>query len=252
MSVPNLGRWPAIRSASYAEHPRQPVPLAAQRAGDLGDLVARHDQVPRVAEVHRRLGDVRDVRLDLRSADREHRVVLARVGRLHPHHELHRLEELKQRGRLAWFHVNPGGAAVVDDRQVMLDVPVRAQDQALLGAACRQVVDLLGADAVQPAQAVLTADPEHVPVRPVDEAGAVGQGALLSERIAVVRGNAHVREIGRDGTGNGKQGTVHTARLCAGRRHASATAPSRTISRRVTLSCSARALSCVTTSSVPS
>ena len=56
-----------------------------------------------------------------------------------------------------------------------------------------QVADVLGEQQVQPAQPVVAGDGDDAAVREVDEAGAVGEGALLAEQVAVVGGDAFVR-----------------------------------------------------------
>ena len=50
--------------------------------------------------------------------------------------------------------VDPGGGAVVGQRQVTLKVALRGQDQRLLGAAGSQPLQVLAGEAVQPGQPV--------------------------------------------------------------------------------------------------
>ncbi|CAM5227171.1 hypothetical protein SVIOM74S_03016 [Streptomyces violarus] len=98
----------------------------------------------------------------------------------------------------------------------MLDVPVGGQDQRLGGLSGRQFADVLGEQQVQPAQPVLAGDGDDPPVGEVDETGAVGEGALLAEQIAVVRGDAFVRALGGDGAGQGQQGAFSDPSLRLG------------------------------------
>jgi hypothetical protein len=95
----------------------------------------------------------------------------------------------------------------------VLDVAVRGEDQRLGRLARRQLADMLGEQQVQPAQPVLAGDGDDTAVREVDESGAVGQGALLAEQVAVVGGDAFVGSLGGDGTGQGQQRALHTASL---------------------------------------
>lgn len=88
----------------------------------------------------------------------------------------------------------------------MLDVAVRGEDQRLGGLAGREVADVLGEQQMQPAQPLGAGDGDHAAVREVDEAGAVGERALLPEEVAVVGGNAFVGGLGGDGAGQRQQG----------------------------------------------
>lgn len=65
---------------------------------------------------------------------------------------------------------------------------------------------MLGDQEVQPRQPVAPGDGDDAAVREVDEAGAVGEGTLLAEQVAVVRGDAFVAALGGDGAGQGQQG----------------------------------------------
>lgn len=94
----------------------------------------------------------------------------------------------------------------------MLDVTVRGQDQRLGGLAGREVGDVLGEQKVQPAQPVLAGDGDDPAVREVDETGAVGQRALLTEQVAVVTGDVFVHALGGDGAGQGQQRALHGAK----------------------------------------
>lgn len=88
----------------------------------------------------------------------------------------------------------------------MLDMAVRGQDQRLGGLAGRQIADVLGEQQMQPAQPFGAGDGDHATVGEVDEAGAVGEGTLLPEEVAVVGGDAFVGSLGGDGSGKRQQG----------------------------------------------
>src|SRR6266851_2338021 len=182
--------------------PGQPEAATTQARCDLLDLTALDDQVRTEAEVHDGGRVVGRVVVNIWPHDREHGVAARDVFRLDAHHEPHRLEEAEQRGRLARFGVNPRVRAVIDQAEMVLHMTVRAENQRLPGAAGRQVVELLGADAVQPGEPVLASDPDHVPVRAVDLAGRIRQCPLLCEGITVMRGHAHVGFVGGDGVRN--------------------------------------------------
>lgn len=91
----------------------------------------------------------------------------------------------------------------------MLDVAVRGEDQRLGGTACRQVGDVLGEQQVQPGQPVVAGDGDDSAVREVHETDAVGKGALLTEQVAVVGGDAFVHALGGNGAGQGQEGALH-------------------------------------------
>src|SRR6185437_9588293 len=101
----------------------------------------------------------------------QHGEVSAHVSAVDSEHEPHRVEELDQRTRLAGLDVNPGLTAIVDETQLMLDVPVRAEYERLSRAARLKVVDLLRAEAVQPAKPVGSGNRDQIPVGAVDESG---------------------------------------------------------------------------------
>ena len=82
--------------------------------------------------------------------------------------------------------------------EVVLDVPGGREDQRLRPAAVGQPLEVLAGQAVQPAQAVGPRHDEDVPVAAVDQPGALGQPALLGQRVAVVRGDAVVGRIAQD------------------------------------------------------
>ncbi len=92
----------------------------------------------------------------------------------------------------------------------MLDVAVGGEDQRLGGLSGGQLADVLGEQQVQPAQPVLAGDRDDAAVGEVDESGAVGEGTLLAEQVAVVRGDAFVHALGGDGAGQGQQRALHT------------------------------------------
>lgn len=68
---------------------------------------------------------------------------------------------------------------------------------------------MLGEQQVQPAQPVVAGHGDDAPVGEVDEAGAVGEGALFPEQFAVVGGDAFVHALGGDGAGQGQERALH-------------------------------------------
>ena len=139
-----------------------------------------------------------------------HRDVRGAVGDLDPVEELHRLQVRNQRLLGAGLDVRPGRLPVVDQVERVLDVAVRGEDQRLGGLADGEVADVLGEQQVQPGQPVLAGDGDDSAVREVDETGAVGEGTLLAEQVAVVPGDAFVHALGGDGAGQGQQRALHT------------------------------------------
>ena len=124
--------------------------------------------------------------------------LLGHVTGVDAQQEAHRVEERQQRGRRAGLDVDPGGLTVVEQAQVVLRVPVRAQDERLRGRPRGEGLQMLGREAVQPAQPVGPADSQHTAVRPVDDRDAFGEPALLAQGVAVVRGHPVVRRVGCD------------------------------------------------------
>ena len=86
--------------------------------------------------------------------------------------------------------MQPHCGSVVDQSQVVLHVAVRAEDECLGGGTGREVLQVLGGEAVQPGQPVLAGDAQHSPVGAVDQAGREGKRALLRIGVAIVRGDA--------------------------------------------------------------
>ncbi len=216
VSSPNRGRPSAIRSASSAHTPatgpasteatssratNASTPWATVRTGTPGTAVRRqHHGVRR--------GDVLD--LDLRP-------------------EPHPVQELHQRPSGAGLDVGPDRLPVVDQVERVLDVAVRRQQQRLGRHAGLEVLDVLRGQRVQPGQPVGAADPDHRAVRQVDRRLAGDQGALLAERVAVVRGHAGVGRVGRTAPGRDSSGLVMSRTPGSGRR--SRSAPRRSGSR---------------------
>ncbi len=77
---------------------------------------------------------------------------------------------------------------------------LRAEDEGIGARARRQLVQVLGRQAVQPAQPVGPGDPQYAAMRAIDDTGTDGQRTLLGIGIAVVRGNSGVRAVGGDGS----------------------------------------------------
>lgn len=169
------------------------------------------------------------------------------VGDFDAVEELHRLQVGDQRLLGVGFGVHPHRRAVVHEVQRVLDVAVGREDQRLGGAPRREVGDVLGEQEVQPGEAVVAGDGDDSAVREVHEAEAVGKGALLTEQVAVVGGDAFVHTLGRNGAGQGQEGALHghthydravadfisvtseglPGSPCSGRRWRSASCPSR-------------------------
>ncbi len=197
-------------------HAREHGPALLQPRRDIRKLLPAHDQVqPELLRRGLRQVTSRDRLRCLRAHEREHGVLAGDVGGLDAQHEPHRFQELQQRPGRARLDVRPQVRPVVGQDQVVLDVPVRAQDQRLGGVTGREVLKVLGGEAVQPGQPVRAADPDHPPVRPVDQAQAAVQRALLGERVAVVRGDPGVGpfRIGGDRPGRRQQRAVFPSRL---------------------------------------
>src|SRR5215469_8965134 len=69
------------------------------------------------------------------------------------------------------------------------------------------MLQVLGSQAVQPAQPVRAGDAEHSPVGPVDYSETAGQRALLGVRITVMGRDLGVRLVSGDRAGLAKQRT---------------------------------------------
>jgi hypothetical protein len=95
--------------------------------------------------------------------------------------------------------VNPGRGAVIGQRQMVLEVALRAEDERLLGAAGAEPLQVLAGQAVQPGQPIGPGDLDYASVRPVDQGRPLGHDALLAHRVAVVRGDPLVRPLRLDG-----------------------------------------------------
>src|SRR3712207_1658033 len=130
-----------------------------------------------------------------------------RVGherRLDAEHEPHPLQVRLQCRAGARLDVHPGGAGELGEDEVALDVPVRGELEGLRAGAVAELLEVLGEQAVQPGQPVGAGDDEHVAVAAVDQAGALGELALLAQGAAVVRRDGPV--LHRDGAGAREQG----------------------------------------------
>ena len=75
---------------------------------------------------------------------------------------------------------------------------------------------MLGEQQMQPGQPVVAGDGDDAAVGEVDEAGAVGEGALFAEQVAVVRGDAFVDGLrrGRRRAGTAEGSSCGTAYDC--------------------------------------
>ena len=139
------------------------------------------------------------------------------VGDLDPVEELHRFQVRDQLALGPRLGVHPHRRAVVDQIEGVLDVPVGGEDQGFGRLVRREVADVLGEQQVQPGQPVVAGDRDDPAVRQVDETAAVGECALFTEQVAVVRGDAFVAPLGGDGAGQGQQGALHATRVRLGR-----------------------------------
>ena len=220
VSKPNRGRQAATRSASLGPRPREGsfahdrvevgpghqhlAPGAAGGRVPLGRAVCRgvtHEVGPGVAPgeglAREGLG---------RRGLADHGPVGRDVGHLDAQHEPHRVEPGHQRPGAAGLGGDPERLAVVDEVQVVLDVALGAQDEALAGLPGRQAGEHLGGDRVQPAEAVGPGHGHDAAVREVDHRQALGEQALLAHRVAVVGGHAGVGPLALDGAVAGQQG----------------------------------------------
>ena len=134
----------------------------------------------------------------------EHRPRVGHQRRLDAEQEDHALQPAQQRGAGTGLDIGPDGAVELGEHQVVLDVAVRREQQRLRAAAVGQPLEVLAGQVVQPGEPVGTGDGEDVAVAAVDQAGALGEHALLAQRIAVVRGDRGGRGAGLDGDGAGQ------------------------------------------------
>ena len=181
------------------------MPLPVVATGGLADARERlgEDVVERLA--------VGEALLELRGLGPE--LVVGEVLDLHPEHEHHGVQELRQAGTAAGFGVHPRGLAVVHQGQVVAQVPAGVQDQRLGGRAGGQVPGQLAGDVVEPAQAVGSAHPHHAPVAPVDPGAGALHGAGFVGGVAVVRGDVGVGAVGAHGAGCDQQRRSHTSEV---------------------------------------
>ncbi len=112
--------------------------------------------------------------------------------------------------------MRPERGAVVGQREMVLDVPLRAEHQGLRGGARFEVLKVLGGQAVQPGQPVRAGDPHDLAVGAVHQAGRAGQRPLLRMRVPVVGGDPRVDSLRRDRAGPREQRALHASRLCGG------------------------------------
>ncbi len=125
--------------------------------------------------------------------------------------EPHRLEVAQQRLGSPRLHVEPGGFAIIDQVQRVLDMPSRAEDQGFGRAVRRQSLQVLRRERVQPAQPVTATDADHRPVREVDDSFAARQEPLLAIRVTVVRRHTSIRSVRGYGARPAQQGAGHCA-----------------------------------------
>ena len=101
-----------------------------------------------------------------------------------------------QRGTRAGLDVGPRRAAELGEDQVVLDVPLRGEDERLGAGGVGQPVEVLAGEAVQPGEPVGAGDGEHVAVAAVHQPRALGEQPLLPQRVAVVGGHRKAASAG--------------------------------------------------------
>jgi len=141
-------------------HSRGHRAVCPQPRGHVGQLAPGDDKISLIRSPERHCRFIRRILRGGGPHDREHGVVGTDISGLDPEHEPHRLKELQQRPGGAGLHVRPHRGPVVGQRQLMLDVPVRGQDECLGGVAGCQLVQALRGDAVQPGQPVRPGNPD--------------------------------------------------------------------------------------------
>ena len=145
----------------------------------------------------------------------EHGPVGGDVGDLDAQHEPHRVQPRRQRRRTV-----PGSVVI----QVVSPSSTRCRSCSMwpLGLSTSDSADVsgreagehLGGDRVQPGQPVGAGDRHDPAVGQVDGGEALGEQPLLAQRVAVVRGDARVGAVGRDGAGRREQGAGRDRRGC--------------------------------------
>ena len=188
-----------MRSASNAHMPAS----AAAAGGQLGrhrlQLVPGNEQI----DTERLPQGNHPVRCDLAragAAKGQHRILARDVLGLYPEHEAHRLEKRDQASCHARLDMCPHRRAVVDEREMVLDVAVRAEHKRLGSSMRGKMLEALCGQAVQPGEPVGAGDPDHAAVAPVDKSGAAGERALLGEWIAVMPGDLRIWLVSGDRT----------------------------------------------------
>ena len=198
VSKPSRGRRAATRAASKAAWPTSGTPSAATTVID-APLGAPADRRPRACDAR---SDPSSARAASPASPTAVSTARAIARHLDPEHEAHPLQVVDERRSRARLDVDPGRLAVVDERQVMLDVAVGREDQRLDADAGREIGQVLAGQRVQPAEPVGPGDGDDLAVRPVDESR---RERLLAQRIAVVRRDALIRRISGDGAGTSQQ-----------------------------------------------
>ena len=116
-------------------------------------------------------------------------------GDLDSHHELHLVEEARERGSFAGFGVRPECFAVVVTGEGMFHTALRGQDERFGRRVRGEPLEELRRQRVQQRQTVGTADGQHVTIRQVDKRAAGEEFALFGDDGAIVGGDACVRPV---------------------------------------------------------
>ena len=108
----STGLGQRLRGRHQTVHGQEQVGLALRSPyGHVVEVQGGHDLVP------------------VRAEHGQDRAFLAEVGDFHPQHETHRVQERGQRGAVAGLGVDPHGLTVVDQGQVMSEMPPGVQNE---------------------------------------------------------------------------------------------------------------------------
>ena len=136
-----------------------------------------------------------------------------RVRHLHLRPEDHLPEEVTEGGGLCGGEVEVEVLAHAHEVRVVEDVALNVQVKGGGGEAVGGVIHFLGEQIIEEPRGIRAGDLEHAAVGTVDDDPAVMGGALLTQRVAVVPGDArgidHISILGFGGTGSVEErGTV--------------------------------------------
>ncbi len=134
------------------------------------------------------------------------RMLIAHVRDLDTQHEPHPAEERGECGGLRALEDQPGGAAVVDDADVVLDPALRIEQQGFSGLPGGESGDALTRERVEPGESVGSGD-GHDTTGDLGERRAGREEPLLAERVAVVRDHTRVDALRSNGGGQAEERT---------------------------------------------